>query len=107
VNAEQRRPFIPRWIPAEVRRRLDLGELAADEGDVGDEAERLGARFHAFVAAYRAGARGRPHGLCSVYKYARLSGDAVGEIKGAEEQRPGIVFVAYRRPLERYHRSEE
>ncbi len=93
---------IPDWIPAEDRTRLDLSELA-DLDDALDQACReLGDRLGAHVAAYRPGARARPAGLCSRFRYAVLTAAQSRLIGDAERERHGIIFVAYARPLQRW-----
>jgi hypothetical protein len=94
--------FIPGWIPAEIKSCLELDELAVDDGTITDEAERLGREIHANVAAYKASALGRPHGLCSIYRSAVLSIEEFQRLQAAESMFPGVVFVAYACPLKRH-----
>jgi hypothetical protein len=102
MQQKQQNPFIPHWIPAAMKPYLELDELAADDGVIAGESERLGRELNANVAAYRAGTLGRPHGLCSLYRSATLSNDEFQRLKAAESRFPGVVFVAYARPLRRH-----
>jgi hypothetical protein len=95
-------PSVPRWIPGRMRSRLDLGELAPLDSDRAAEIDRLQRAIGANVAAYRAGARGRPHGLCLTYKTARLTPENEARLAAAEAAHPDLVLVAYARPLQRH-----
>ena len=97
-----RAPCIPRWIPGRVRSRLDLAELATLDADRAAEIDRLQSLIGANVAAYRAGARGRPQGLCLTYKAAKLTPEDEARLAAAEAAHPGVVLVAYARPLQRH-----
>jgi hypothetical protein len=102
MKPKPHRPFIPDWIPAEIKSCLELDELAIGDGAIADEAERLGQELHAHVAAYKASALGRPHGLCSIYRSAALSIEEFQRLQTAEAKFPGVVFVAYACPLRRH-----
>jgi hypothetical protein len=102
MKPKSRNPFIPSWIPEAMKPNMELDELAADDGVIAGESERLGREFNANVAAYRAGTLGRPHGLCSIYRSAVLSNDEFQRLKSAELKFPGVIFVAYARPLRRH-----
>ncbi|MEN6319818.1 MAG: hypothetical protein ABFD82_13820 [Syntrophaceae bacterium] len=102
MKTKPRNLFIPSWIPAVMRPCLELEELIADDSTIADEAEKLGRELNANVAAYRAGTLGRPHGLCSIYRAAELSIEEFQCLQAAELRFPGVVFVAYARPLRRH-----
>ena len=102
MKPKPHRPFIPGWIPAAMKSCLELDELAVDDGMIADEAEKLGQELHAYIAAYRASALGLPHGLRSIYRSAVLSIEEYQRLQAAESRFPGVVFVAYARPLRRH-----
>ncbi len=62
----------------------------------------LGDLLEAHVAPYRPGARARPTGLCSVFRYAALTVAESRLLGDAEREMAGIILVAYARPLERW-----
>ncbi len=94
--------LVPSWIPADERERLDLAELADADGQLREECDRLGGLLDAHVAAYWAGARARATGLCSVFKFARLSPEQAAMLAESEQRQAGVILVAYARPLERW-----
>jgi hypothetical protein len=102
MKPKPHRPFIPGWIPEAMKPCLELNELAVDDGMIADEAEKLGRELHACVAAYKASALGRPHGLCSIYRSAVLSIEEFRSLQAAESRFPGVAFVAYACPLRRH-----
>ena len=98
----ERELLIPSWIPADERARLDFAELADADDQLHEECDRLGAQLDAHVAAYRAGAKARPTGLCSVFKYATLDPEAAATLAECEQRQAGVILVAYARPLARW-----
>ncbi len=87
------------WLPGELAAEIDLSELAPPTAAIADVCAELGLVLDAHVAAYRATALGRPTGLCSVFQVAGLALPSVDRLIAAERRFPGIVFVAYRKPL--------
>jgi uncharacterized damage-inducible protein DinB len=85
-----------------MRSRLDLSELLPLDRDAATEIRALERRLGAHVAVYRAGACGRPHGLCLTYRAALLTPRRRACLTVAEAARPGVVLVAYARPLQRH-----
>ncbi|MBN1342886.1 MAG: hypothetical protein JXQ73_09420 [Phycisphaerae bacterium] len=96
---------IPEWVPRGVAAGLDPGELAPGGAGIVRERHALEDALGVFVAAYRAGAKGRPEGLCILYEAAELSECDVARLRAAEGRHGGVVFVAYRRPLRRRRES--
>ena len=92
---------IPRWVPRTVAGDIDVGELVPPTADLRRQCQTLERTLGAHVAAYRAGATGGHGGLCSIYETALLLPAHLERIRAAEKQHPGVVFVAYRRPLRR------
>jgi hypothetical protein len=91
---------VPPWLPADALAEIDVSELAQDAPGLRDECVLLGVLLGANVAAYRQGAKGRPRGLCSYYRAAELGPAQLAELARAEHKFPGVLFVAYRCPLE-------
>jgi hypothetical protein len=102
MTERRRELLVPSWIPADERGRLDLAELADADAQLRKECDRLGGRLGAYVAAYRAGAKARPTGLCSVFQFARLSPEQAAALAESEERQSGVILVAYARPLARW-----
>jgi hypothetical protein len=102
VKSPLRRLLIPNWLPVGERTRVDLSELTEADDRLGEECDRLGDLLGAHVAAYRTGATPRPTGLCSVFKYARLSVEQAAALVACEERHSGVILVAYERPLARW-----
>lgn len=96
---------VPGWVPADVRPRLDLAELARLDRRGVDECRRLEQDLGAFVAAYRRQGHAPPppgkEQLCSLFEAAPLAPAQLGRIEEAEARVPGVVFVAYASPLRR------
>lgn len=98
--------LVPAWVPADVAERVYLGELASDRADIRAELEILDAALGHHVAAYdresvslkRAGQTGRTE-LCALFESACLTSAQLAGITAAESKHPGILFVAYVRPL--------
>jgi hypothetical protein len=88
-----------------MRARIDLSELATLDTVGAAQLDRLQRLIGASVAAYRAGARGRPQGLCLTYRAASLTPEDEARLAAAEEALPGVVLVAYARPLQRHTES--
>ncbi len=102
VRLGLREQYVPRWLPEEEARQIDLSELATPSPSVEAECSRLEQQLGAHVAAYRSGARARPNGLCTRYQYARLKGEQLELVAEAERTHVGVVFVAYACPLTRW-----
>lgn len=94
---------IPSWVPAEIRAEIDLSELSGMDPKALQERDSLCVELDLNVAAYPSTARGMPHGLCSVFRAARLSGPQIQRLQSSESTFPGTAFVAYCKPLQRHH----
>ncbi len=92
--------LLPSWVASEEA--LDLSELAEFNPKLAITRDRLEADLGYHVAAYRAGAKGRPGGLCDVYTTARLSASQLRRLHVAEERFPGTILVAYAKPFIRW-----
>jgi hypothetical protein len=101
-----RERLVPAWVPADVGARVYVGELAMDRADIRRELQILEAALGHHVAAYapdcmplkRAGPARRTE-LCALFEPACLTRTQLAMITGAESKHPGILFVAYVRPL--------
>jgi hypothetical protein len=91
-------PLVPAWLPQDLASVIDLTELALDEPGTRRELARLESETGHHIAAYREGAARRENALCSFLMAADVSG-AVDRIRAAERRVPGVLFVAYRRPV--------
>lgn len=90
---------VPSWLPSGMGPRLDLSELSEVSPAIRQIQQELEWLLDCHVAVYRSEVRGREHGLCSMYRAARLTLDQQGLLKAAEERFPDTVFVAYAKPL--------
>jgi hypothetical protein len=82
---------------------LDAEEFVPYDGDVALQTEVLARELGVFIAPYRSD-RARMPGhvqLCQTFAPASLSADQVEQVSTAERRTPGVVFVAYARPLRR------
>ena len=103
--------LIPAWLPADIAACVSAAELAPDRKRIRRELELLETALGHYVAAYddvlssQDGSvrRGRT-GLCALFESAPLTREQLAIIREAERRHPGIVFVAYRRPLSRRNR---
>jgi len=98
--------YIPPWVPEEMLPELDLTEFAAASPAALRERELLSSALGANVAAYPATAKGRPHGLCSVYRSAQLTAAQIQCLRLSEQNFPDVLFVAYRKPLLRHDEAD-
>ena len=98
---------IPHWVPRNVARDLDVAELVRETAELRRQCRALERILGVYVAAYRAGATGHPRGLCIIYEAAPMLPSHLARIRAAEAQHPGVVFVAYRRPLRRRNRGPQ
>lgn len=96
---------IPPWLPMEMLSEVDLSELAFEQPGLPEVCSRLGAQLGANVAAYGHNAKGLPRGLCAYYRAMVLEAAQLIELTRAEARFPQVVFVAYRKPLERHPQS--
>ncbi|MGA6162503.1 hypothetical protein [Amycolatopsis magusensis] len=88
------------WLRQLDPRGLDLDELVVPAGEVAGIRERLERELGAHVMTYRVSVpRPGAKQLCRMLVTADLSAAAVGELREAEE-RTGVVFCAYARPLQ-------
>jgi hypothetical protein len=94
--------LIPHRLPSDERAQIDLSELADADARFQGECERLEELLAAHIAVYRAGAKARPTGLCTVFKYATLTPDQAAALGISERCHPSVIFVAYARPLARW-----
>jgi hypothetical protein len=95
------RDSVPRWVRRNVAQDLDLAELIPVTSELRRYCRSLECTLGVHIAAYRAGAIGRPTGLCTVYETASLGRSDLDRIRATEARHPGVVLVAYRRPLRR------
>lgn len=102
MTEPDRELLIPHWIPADERGQNDLSELADADVQLWEECDRLGELLNAHVAAYRAGAKARPTGLCCIFRFATLSVEQAAALAASEERLSDAVLVAYARPLARW-----
>ncbi len=102
-----RQDAIPPWVTAEIRAEIDLSELSNVDPEALYERDSLSAELEANVAAYPAEAKGRPHGLCAVFRSAELSEAQVERLRAAEQKCANVVFVAYCKPLQRHHSGND
>ena len=96
--------LVPAWVPAEIASRLPLEELAPAEKPIRCAVKILETTLGHYVAAYVDRSRGpsssrRRPGLCALFEPAALTDVQFAAIRAAERQYPGVVFVAYHRPL--------
>jgi hypothetical protein len=97
--------LIPPWVPADIASRLRIDELAPDEKRIRRALKILETNLGHYVAAYADGRSShlstsrRRAGLCAVFKQAPLTRQQFAIIRDAERRHPGVVFVAYHRPL--------
>jgi hypothetical protein len=100
--------LIPAWVPADIAVYVSAAELAPDRKWIRRELAILEIALGHYVAAYDdvpssqrgTGPQGRT-GLCALFESASLTSQQLAIIRDAESRHPGIVFVAYRRPLSR------
>ena len=98
---------VPPWVPGDVVPRVDQAELAPLSPAIEDERRALETRTGAYVAAYLSGAQPRRAGsveLCSLFEAADLDASSLAAVRIAERRHPGVLFVAYARPLVRLPR---
>jgi len=97
--------LIPAWVPADIASRLPIEELAPDEKRIRRALKILETTLGHYVAAYVEGKSShvpvsrRRTGLCALFESAPLTAQQFAIIRDAEHSHPGVVFVAYRRPL--------
>jgi hypothetical protein len=96
--------LIPAWVPADVASRLPIEELAPDEKRIRRAVNILETTLGHYVAAYVDGSFApvsvnRRAGLCALFEPAPLTSLQFAAIRAAEHRYPGVVFVAYHRPL--------
>lgn len=94
---------IPPWVPTDMQTKIDLTELSVTDPAILNERELLSAELEANVAVYPAHSKGRPHGLCSVYRAAKLSEVQIQRLQLSEQKYACVVFVAYHKPLQRHN----
>ncbi len=102
VSAPSPARHAPSWLPEDEAGQVDLSELAAPSESVKAECARLERLLEAHVAVYRPGARARPSGLCSRFRFALLDDEQMRRLAEAERRQSDVVFVAYARPLTRW-----
>ena len=100
--------LIPAWVPADIAACMSAAGLAPDRKSIRRELEVLEAAFGHYVAAYDnvrsaqgESVRRERTGLCTRFEPAPLTNHQLAIIRDAEHRHPGVVFVAYRRPLSR------
>ncbi len=97
--------LIPASVPADIASRLPIEELARDERRSRRALKVLETTLGHYVAAYvdgsgsRVSVSRRRTGLCALFKPAALTRQRFAIIRDAERRHPGVVFVAYHRPL--------
>jgi hypothetical protein len=97
--------LIPAWVPADIASGLPIEELAPDEKRIRRALRVLETTLGHYVAAYVDGSSSqvsvsrRRTGLCALFKPAPLTRRQFAIIRDAERRHPGVVFVAYHRPL--------
>ena len=79
----------------------DFQEFAILDSNTEFIRKELEGILDAHVAAYRADAAGTPCGLCSKFQAAKLNDAQLACVTTHESRCPGVVFVAYCRPLRR------
>jgi hypothetical protein len=94
--------LFPRWIPAPETPFIEAAEFARYDAAVERECIRLERELSVHIAAYRTGTEANVKGLCKRFKAAHLSGVQTTTVAASESRFPGIAFVAYARPLERW-----
>jgi hypothetical protein len=95
------RPLVPPWLFGDLAAAIDRSELAADGADARRELARLEAETGHHIAAYREGAAPRENALCRFLEPAPVGREDLERLRAAERRVPGVVFVAYRRPVTR------
>ncbi len=105
MTVEPRRTVHPPWVPADVAARLSADEFVPYNGEVALAAEALAHDLGVFIALYRAQPRARiarDHQLCQFCMATpSLCPATVRQLRAAERRYPGVLFVAYARPLQR------
>lgn len=97
--------LMPAWVPADIASRLPIEELAPDEKRIRRALKILETTLGHYVAAYVDGSSShvsvsrRRTGLCALFEPAPLTRQQFAIIRDAERRHPGVVFVAYHRPL--------
>jgi hypothetical protein len=95
--------LIPAWVPADIASRLPIEELAPDEKRIRRALKILETTLGHYVAAYVDGSSSHVsvsrRRLCALFKPAPLTRQQFAIIRDAERRHPGVVFVAYHRPL--------
>jgi uncharacterized protein (TIGR00290 family) len=101
VNTEPTQTGYPSWIPESEIPDINLEELITNEVRVENARKMLEDATGFYFASYRVHSGGRQNGLCHTYRTAPLSPSEMELIKLHEAALPGIIFVAYQRPLQR------
>jgi hypothetical protein len=91
--------MIPYWLPRDLVSVIDLSELASDTPRTRRELGVLEAETGHYIAAYRDGAEQRANAHCGFLEPADLKSADLDRIRDAERRAPGVVLVAYRRPV--------
>lgn len=93
----------PPWVPGELAVLLDADEVVPYDGDVALQAEALARALGVFIAPYRSDPARVPEHLqlCQTFAPASLGSEEIQQLVAAERRNPGVVFVAYARPLRR------
>lgn len=97
--------FYPAWVPQELRDTIDLTELAEPSEQIIKEANNLMKKLEVNIAIYKGPSytpKGRPNGLCSIFKSAELQSEQLECLYKAERKLKNYVVVAYTNPLQ-YH----
>lgn len=89
------------WIPEWETPHIDLSNLCTTDARVERARVRLELATGHHFAAYRTVAMERSNGLCQTYKAAAISSRDYPLIQQQEVECPGVIFVAYQRPLSR------
>ncbi|MDN5215202.1 hypothetical protein QQ020_24190 [Fulvivirgaceae bacterium BMA12] len=95
--------FYPAWLPSKYRGIIDLSELAEPTEQIVREANALMKILGINVAIYKGPnytPKGKPNGLCSVFKSAVLQDDQLERLYKAERRLGNYVIVAYANPLQ-------
>jgi hypothetical protein len=94
---------IPPWVTPAIRAEVDLSELSIIDPAILHERDSLSAELGANVAVYPISAKGRSHGLCSVFRAAGLSQAQIQRLQASERKYSSVSFVAYCKPLQRHN----
>lgn len=95
--------FYPAWLPKKYRDIIDLSELAEPTEQIIREANTLMEILGINIAIYKGlnyTPKGRPNGLCSVFKSAVLQDEQLERLYNAERRLRNYVIVAYANPLQ-------